>query len=76
MKERINMVSDENELPYSVRLAPGVTVEHRCRPGVPLVIVAWARRGVSGDIYTVRTPEGREVLALRENLKSGDTLFG
>ena len=54
-------------------LRPGQIVEHRYIPGVPLVIVGGPREGVSGQIYTVRKPDGSSVPALEKNLKRGDT---
>jgi len=49
-------------------LRPGDTVEHKDLPGVPLTVVSGPEAGLTGDIYMVRMPDGREVKVKRKNL--------
>jgi hypothetical protein len=49
-------------------LTPGQVVEHRYAT-YPLVIVSGPERGIRGEVYRVRTPEGKIEPVLRENLK-------
>jgi hypothetical protein len=55
-------------LPYPVWLTKDTIVEHKYRPGTPLVIVTGPEWGISGEKYVVRTPEGEEKPVLRRNL--------
>ena len=50
-------------------LRPGVVVQHRDLPGVDLTVVSDAEAGLTGDIYRVRMPDGKEVKVKRNNLK-------
>ena len=50
-------------------LTPGTVVKHLQRPGVPLIIVSGPEKGIRGEIYRVRTPEGETVRVLLENLR-------
>ena len=49
-------------------LRPGDTVEHKLRPGVLLTVVSGPEAGLTGDIYRVRMPDGKEVKVKRKNL--------
>lgn len=49
-------------------LRPGTTVEHRNLPGVALTVVSGPGAGLTGDIYRVRMPDGKEVKVKRKNL--------
>lgn len=53
---------------YPVTLTPGTVVNHKHTTS-PLVIVSGPEKGIRGEVYHVRTPEGSEVRVLRENLK-------
>ena len=55
--------------PQATRLLPGCIVEHKLLPLVALVIVSGPVRGLRGDVYRVRQPDGEIVPALRENLR-------
>lgn len=50
-------------------LRPGVVVQHRDLPGVDLAVVSGPEAGLTGDIYRVRMPDGKEVKVKRKNLK-------
>ncbi len=52
-------------------LTPGTIVNHKHRPGVPLIVVSGPHETPTHGLtrYIVRTPEGSEVRVLRENLK-------
>lgn len=49
-------------------LRPGTTVEHRNLPGVDLAVVSGPEAGLTGGIYRVRMPDGKEVKVKRKNL--------
>lgn len=55
--------------PQATNMVPGVIVEHKDLPAVSLVIVSGPERGLTGEIYKVRKPDGRVVPVLRKNLK-------
>ena len=56
-------------LKYPIPLLPDTVVEHRWRPGIPLVIVSGPHRTeLHQETYIVRV-EGREVRVVRENLR-------
>jgi hypothetical protein len=56
-------------LKYPPRKLPkGTVVEHKDLRGVPLVIEAGPRQGVSGEIYLIRKPDGKVGPVLRKNL--------
>ena len=55
-------------LTYPTPLKPDSIVEHKNLPGVPLVIVGEAVRGISGERYMVNLPGGEVVPVLKKNL--------
>ena len=55
-------------------LRPGTAVEHKDLPGVLLVVVRRERQGVSGEVYVVKMPDGKEVPVYAHNLKRRDSL--
>jgi len=54
---------------YPARLTKDTIVEHKYRPGVPMLVVKGPVWGHLGEKYIVRTPEGEEEPVLRRNLK-------
>ena len=49
-------------------LEPGRIVEHKCLPGVPLVVVSGPAEGLRGGVYQVQRPGGRTDPVLEGNL--------
>ena len=56
--------------PQATHLTPGAIAEHKLLPGVALVVVSGPERGLRGDVYRVKLPDGRTVPVKRENLRT------